>query len=1075
MALHTTRPVVPGLYHDLRDHPAEGLHGGGGGGHGGGWNSDGGRRSGGGWNSDRGRDSGWDRSRGPGPDRHPDPGPVHPEDVAEGPFRVVRPADMLVVDISLINLRRDGSRLVPRIPGTPAFVVAVLPPQHVTEQAFPLQTPAPSAPVRAFTAGPTTLSFSVPTDLNGLDLSLEALLDWERLVPLTDLSGLPTGAAGPTGFQGVPGSVLEFPTWLLITYDGPVDWLSRPQPHRADGRTALWHARLHSTRGGDVPLRAFAAVPDRDKHLGSGSLSDRNRADIVTLTSRTELVPPGGPPIQVPSASLQSEQFIVTPLGASAHLHGVWEEPHQGDEDRYEAAGRQYPNLEMYDHITGLGRDQYVRVVTRGRLCTRHRASHVAEFRRVFVTDPRGGIVAYLRREDRIIVKEPEVPYQADDYPHAGREMPFTSLRVTDRVTPPIRQPEPHSKQPGSDAPLIDSVAFWVRRDDDGQDYQFTLIGTDREGRKVSFRMPLIYVPDGPLVDPAAPLPGGGYAAIDTETLVRRLLGEKPDRMTGKVNGQVMAMAQPPEGVPGSTSHPVDDLTFELHKVGTPFVWKANVRVPAVEQFTGNAGYRGVRFNDTYLERAVDGHPAGAYLDLESSVTVSIGTEQAGGVASPRTELKLITAQAGVVPDVYRADTNFDNIRKLFAGARLLGKIPLDEFLQDVPHAGTARNLDDEQIENILSAPDGVLPAPVLRVRDLQDGQGKELRYVWKTRLGPRVEPKPKPDEPPPPPVPVDVENSMLTLDARTIRSQDNVDKSTVQGTLTDFALDFFGIAQVHFDELRFRSGPGKKPDVTADGVKLTFKNDLEFINTLRSALPADAFGSGAYVDIDASGVRTGYKLVVPTLPIGVFMLSNLSLAAEVTIPFGDEPVSFKFSVAEPQHPFHLTVSLLGGGGYFLMKVDTAGIRRIEGALEFGGAAALDLGVASGGVSIMAGICFTLERGTAAHDGEPATLDKVSLAGYLRCSGFLCVLGIVTVSVEFDLELRYEHNGRESVVRGRGTLTVSVRIAFFSKSVTLELERSFSGAPRDPTFADCVPLEPYWREFCQAYAPQPHG
>ncbi|MBJ6637671.1 hypothetical protein H4K36_06540 [Streptomyces sp. DHE7-1] len=68
----------------------------------------------------------------------------------------------------------------------------------------------------------------------------------------------------------------------------------------------------------------------------------------------------------------------------------------------------------------------------------------------------------------------------------------------------------------------------------------------------------------------------------------------------------------------------------------------------------------------------------------------------------------------------------------------------------------------------------------------------------------------------------------------------------------------------------------------------------------------------------------------------------------------------------------------------------------------------------------MAGICFTLERGTAAHDGEPATLDKVSLAGYLRCSGFLCVLGIVTVSVEFDLELRYEHNGRESVVRGRG-------------------------------------------------------
>ena len=132
------------------------------------------------------------------------------------------------------------------------------------------------------------------------------------------------------------------------------------------------------------------------------------------------------------------------------------------------------------------------------------------------------------------------------------------------------------------------------------------------------------------------------------------------------------------------------------------------------------------------------------------------------------------------------------------------------------------------------------------------------------------------------------------------------------------------------------------------------------------------------------------------------------------------------------------------------MEVDTTGPRRIEGAIEFGGAAALDIGVASGGVSIMAGIRFTLEKGRAKEGDEPATPDDVSLTGYLRCSGFLCVLGIVTVSVEFSLELRYEKHGHQSVVRGRGTLTVSVRIAFFSKSVTLELERSFSGAPGDP-------------------------
>lgn len=727
MALHPTRPVVLRLYHDLLDHPGEGRHGdgGGGGGHGGG---DGGFHGGfgGGRRSDGGRGSDGDRPRGPrgpGPDRPPDPGPADTEDAAEGPFRVVRPADMLVVDISLVNLRRDGSRLVPRVPGAPAFVLAVLPPQHVMEQAFPAETPAPSARVKAFTAGPTTLSFSVPADLNGLDLSLEALLDWKRLVPLTDLSGLPGGAAGPTGFQDVPGSVLEFPTRLLITYDGPVDWLSRPQPHRADGRTALWHALLHSTRDGDVQLRAFAAVRDRGPHLGSGSLSDVNREDIVTLTSRAELVPPGGPPIEVPSESLHSEQFIVTPLGASAHLHGAWEAPPEGDKDRYPAAGRPYPDLEMYDHITGLGRDQYVRVVTRGRLCTRHRASHVEEYRRVFVADPQGGIVAYLRREDRIIVKEPEVEYGADGYTHGGREMPFTSLRITDRVTPLIMPPDsPPTERPGDpSAPIRDRVAFWVRRASDKSYYEFTLIGTDHEGRKVSFRMPLIYVPDGQLVDPAVLLPDGQHAPTGTETLVRKLLEEKPDRMTGKLTGQVMAMTQPPAGVPGSTSHPVDDLTFGLYTVGTPYVKTANVRVPAVEQFTGNAGYRGVKFNDTYLEQTMERHPAGAYLDLEPPVTVALGAENAGGVASPKTALELITAHAGVVPNLFKKDQTgsavaaFDltGMKRAFGGAKLLGVIPLDRFLQDIPqdHLGTLQQLGDEQIEAILQDVRGLLPA----------------------------------------------------------------------------------------------------------------------------------------------------------------------------------------------------------------------------------------------------------------------------------------------------------------------------------------------------------------------------
>ncbi|MFI0229789.1 hypothetical protein [Streptomyces sp. NPDC017086] len=1067
MAIHIARPVVPRLL-GQRGHPG-GDHGGGGhgggGDHGGGDGAFGGHRHGPG-GPRRGNGDRPPGPPGPGPERPPRPAPGEVQDLAEGPFRVVRPADMLVVDISLVNLRYDGHRLVPRVPGTPAFVLAVLPPQHVVEQSFLLGSPLPPVPVAAVTAGPTTLAFSVPAGLDGLALSLEALLDWQHLVPLT----VPPGAgnpdpAGSTVFHGVPGSVIEFPLRLLVTYDDQVDWLSRRKPHQADGRTALWHARLHGAHGADALLRAVAALPGRG--FADTPLTARNLDDLVTLTSRTELVVPGDGPIDVPSAPLHAEQFIVTPLGASAHLHGAWDGVSEDDRPRYPLAGRPFPELLAYDHITALGRDQYLRVVTRGIMTSGHLAAHVHEFRRVFVASPNDGITAYLQQEEHVIIKQPEVGYGRDTgFPHAGREMPFRALRITDRVTPPIKPPSTTVRDPNDPrVPLQDTDAFWVRLLD-GTDHQFTLIGTDSEGRAVSFKMPLIFIPDK-LEDP--------------EPRVADLVRENPGRMQVGLRGQVMAMAQPPAGASGSTSHAVDTLTFAVERTSQqngraavrPHVRSATVRVPAVEQFLANAGAVPVEFDDTYLKQGMENHPAGAYLGLKPPIPLTVAGEQAGGVASPKTELSLITTQAGVVPDVFQTDPtgavtgarSLDELRKAFGGARLLGKICLDRYLRDVAGGlDTLRELSEERIEAILNDPAGLLPAPVLRVRDLADSGGKELRYVWKTRLG-----DPGPANPGEPDAfPVDLRDAVLTLEARTVRAKDAVDQAVVRGRLNGFALDFFEIARVDIAELAFETGPGRKPEITASGVALTFEKDLEFINTLRDALPADVFGSGAYVDVDDKGVRAGYKFALPALTIGVFTLANVSLAAELAIPFGAEPVTFRFSVSEREHPFNVTVSLLGGGGYFSMLVNTTGVQRIEGAIEFGGAVALNLGVASGGVSIMAGIRFTLQK----VEKQP---DNVSLTGYLHCSGFLCVLGIVTVSVEFSLELTYVKSGHQSVVHGKGTLTVSVRIAFFSKSVTLELERSFSGAPCDPTFAECVPREPYWRQFCEAYAPQPHG
>ena len=88
---------------------------------------------------------------------------------------------------------------------------------------------------------------------------------------------------------------------------------------------------------------------------------------------------------------------------------------------------------------------------------------------------------------------------------------------------------------------------------------------------------------------------------------------------------------------------------------------------------------------------------------------------------------------------------------------------------------------------------------------------------------------------------------------------------------------------------------------------------------------------------------------------------------------------------------------IFGGGGFFHIELDTDGMRMLEASFEFGATAALDIGVASGEVHIMAGIYFSLQRKEGSTELAPI------LTGYLRLGGSLNVLGLIRVSVEFNL------------------------------------------------------------------------
>lgn len=243
------------------------------------------------------------------------------------------------------------------------------------------------------------------------------------------------------------------------------------------------------------------------------------------------------------------------------------------------------------------------------------------------------------------------------------------------------------------------------------------------------------------------------------------------------------------------------------------------------------------------------------------------------------------------------------------------------------------------------------------------------------------------------------------------------------------------------------------------------------FLAEIARRLAGFTGGAGPRVDVDSNGVTAGFQLAIPTLAMGVMQVSNLAIAAFLRIPFTDGPLSFTFDVASRERPFQATVSLFGGGGFLSLEVTPAGLRRLEASIEFGGSVSLDIIVASGGVSVMAGIYFGLKT-----EIDPQTnvqTQTLEAAGFVRASGHLTVLGIVSIFVEFRLALAYKEvdvgGSKHAMFAGTASLTVGVKVLFFSKSITLTVTREFLGSAADPSFVECVD-EDDWEKYCLAFA-----
>src|SRR5579875_857801 len=965
--------------------------------------------------------------------------------------------DMLVLVFYGYNLvlTSAGSQATPtRATSTEeAYLVVGFPPQAVLEAAVPVgATPPPffpDPPLPASLSGPSQLAFLVPSTVGPIPFTLEALLDWSQLTPLWEASPF----AGPQ--PPALATYIEAPWHLLLSPGASATWSHASAPLTYSGRTELWQTRLGEA-GVEPPasspeLRAVWApgypegVPEPFGPSYQTSLTNGDRLDIIALTCGTSGGTTGiARPAPLPSVPARAELLMLSALGASLNVHGAW-----GQEGT--------SSLTDWAHRMVTGRESYVRTVRAGFLFPfGHRAAHIVVTDRELQVDSSGVTIAYLVQRQYVVVVQPSLDYgAAGGEPWAGRQNPLRQLAVTTIATPPL-DPMSADAQVGSfPAQSGDDEVFWVRVN--GSDYPFAFVATDREGRVAQFHTGAIFV------SRTVALSGyNGQAPAQVAQAVAAAYADpaQASRRSPDLAGQLVAFADP-GGQPGSTAHHVSSLELagappagQPGPAGPPFfpfAASARLRLPGAEQLAGTS-LGGIAFtiSPNYYQDNFKAGVAEIYLELAAGAPITplgFSPRSSGGLATPNFGITGLARDlgpvAGPVNDLLAGKFNPQDFFATVAGAleaKLLGAISLAEVLAGSGTPGATTASQAPRIQTVVLYPGNDTTQPPEALQTTLDWSP----VVKADSLG-LFAPK---------------EGSALTVHAVVYSPLNSPQQTTykVHGELTNFDLVLFGtnnaFIDIAFKGLSFDFATGAKVQVRPEVSGVSFQGPLSFVQAFESLF---ASLGGPSVSVTSAGVQASYSVALPDLSVGVFSLSNLKLAGVLNVPFDSSPVRLRVGFCTRENPFLLAIDLFTGGGFFGLAVGGDGIEMLEASLEFGASAALDLGVATGGVSMMAGIYFALQT-------TPSR--SVQLTGFLRADSNLSVLGVVSLSVEFYMGLTYLDPGQ---AYGTATVTVEVSVLCFSKSVSMTMQKTIGGS--DPTFAQAM-TQADWSSYCLAFAPQ---
>ena len=947
-------------------------------------------------------------------------------------------------------------------------------------------------PVFSILAKNTRLVFTIPKSIRSIPYTLKSLLDWSRydlnLVPVaipppqvisgtarvkpfllhihtdelqivTDELDQTTGRRKMQPFNlktdkfeesevhlngpGKPRPVetyIEAPYGLVLSPNKFAGWAHSIQPvSQKSGRIELWHTRLGIKKPDGVEeiydynrtMRAVWMENYNRDHAPSDnlpfrtSLTKRDLWELVKLTTDFR---------GWENRIIQANRLMLSSLGAWLNLRYAYDVPdpkHSG------------LTLEEWRHIASMGRDQYVRVVYRGYLLPfGFPASLIRITERKFKNIDGKNIAALFQRM-YVVVRHPEISYKEQDQKHEGRLNPFKKIKVTTLVTPNLGNPIL------SEVPGLGQSAFWPR-DTNNKDFNFHIIAEDGDGQRCEFALPLLFIDDSTASNPL----------ILNDKIINEYNKEDKNKARRICNlfEQKVALAKSTSPTSLDTTYAIKSIKFGLEKPEEgkvlppqalqcfPKITIAEIYDAGMKQLAGAEKAVTISYHQTYLEKGFSGNnkDAEVFAQLEESASLTFGADKCGGIVTPNLNLIGFSRKFGPLGGMSKdsldtlagatTEPEFDP-SDYFAGsnAKLLGGIDLGEIITNSFVGTNGPNLPQVRTTpiyagNIKTASPESSKTILTWNPDIKESNNK----VFKPNPG-----------------------SKLSIETTIITSKKDSDSSyTIDGSLTDFKVDLLGFVIVNFRSFTFHAEKGKKLDVSPNIDGVEFDGPLKFVNELRNYLPIS--GTGLGVDVMPAGVAIGSTLSIPTIGLGAMTIQNIAFNAGLNLPFTGEPARLRFAFCKREHPFILTIYGLGGGGFFSLNLGLDGVELLEASLEFGASVALDIGVASGEVHIMAGIYYKWDRTQGAI-----------LEGYLRLGGELDVLGIVSVSVEFYMALAYSSEGDK--VWGEASLTVNIRIAFFRKSVSLKVRREFAD-PERIKFELYMPKEVWEEEYCTAFA-----